>query len=100
MAHKNMPCVYWQEGDKCSKFTDDECDSFCVLGPCSAMRSSNADRIRAMSDEELAEFGASLPCCPPGPNLVEYCFPTNACENSDFQKQCWLDWLKSPAEVE
>lgn len=83
MAHKNMPCVYWQEGDRCSKFTDDECDSFCVLGPCSAMRPSNADRIRAMSDEELAEFLM----------FVEHKF-------SEFDRKTWLDWLKSPVEVE
>ena len=88
-----MPCVYWQEGDRCSKFTDDECDSFCVLGPCSAMRPSNADRIRAMSDEELAYRLAINECgiC----HLREKCFsndPMIDCEDM------WLDWLKQEVE--
>ena len=48
---------------------------------------TNADRIRAMSDEELAKacndyFGA----CPP----VDC--PDSNCE------ACWLDWLKIPEE--
>lgn len=36
---------------------------------------TNADKIRAMSDDEMAEWGAKLPCCPPGPDLYELCFP-------------------------
>lgn len=54
---------------------------------------SNADRIRAMSDEEMAE----LPW--------EYDFQCYMCPNKplcdDGYKTCkelWLDWLKSPAE--
>lgn len=58
---------------------------------------TNADRIRAMTDEELAEWGATLPCCPPGPDLNELCFPQNQCVNTSFAKQCWLDWLKQEA---
>lgn len=55
---------------------------------------TNADRIRVMTDEELAEWGATLPCCPPGPDLEERCYPQNVCENTDFARKCWLDWLK------
>lgn len=54
---------------------------------------TNADRIRAMSDEELAEWfdrHASEPlwCVPP--------------ECSDYEEcvKCILDWLKSPVEVD
>ena len=48
---------------------------------------TNADRIRAMSDEELAEF-LSYGCpCP-----TENCRPS--CVN------CIGNWLKQPAEVE
>ncbi|MBQ6536830.1 MAG: hypothetical protein IJI40_08665 [Firmicutes bacterium] len=53
-----------------------------------------ADHIRDMTDEELAEWGATLPCCPPGPDLEELCYPQNVCENTDFARKCWLDWLK------
>lgn len=51
---------------------------------------TNADRIRAMSDDELAKFitsGYYQPHCPVGScPVVEDC------------EECWLDWLK--AEVE
>ena len=49
------PCVYWNDG-KCKKFSDDIVTSWCVEGPCTSETPSNADRIRSMSDEELAEF--------------------------------------------
>lgn len=48
---------------------------------------TNADRIRAMSDEELAKFITSeyyQPHCPVGScPVVEDC------------EECWLDWLKA-----
>ena len=47
------PCVYWSDGI-CKKLSDDEVTSWCVEGPCVDQRPSNADRIRSMSDEELA----------------------------------------------
>jgi hypothetical protein len=55
---------------------------------------TNADRIRAMTDEELAEFmvrtGTEYSCPPPhyfGKN--EYCQ-----KHLPDCKKCWLDWLK------
>lgn len=47
---------------------------------------TNADRIRAMSDEELAEFIASLDC----PDRWREC--KGHCDD------CVLEWLKQPAE--
>lgn len=55
---------------------------------------TNADRIRSMTDEELAEWGATLPCCPPGPVLNELCLPQHQCGIFSIGKQCWLGWLK------
>lgn len=54
---------------------------------------TNADRIRAMSDEELAVFlGDDDRCCPPKhPNCKNY---INDCSG------CFLEWLKQPVEVE
>ena len=49
---------------------------------------TNADRIRAMSDEELAEFITSCGC----PDHARSC--QRSCE------QCNLEWLKQPAEEE
>lgn len=49
---------------------------------------TNADRIRAMSDEELAKILGDKCICP----------PTNECEKlcGDCDV-CWLEWLRHPA---
>ena len=56
------PCVYWSDG-MCKKFSDDKSTSWCVEGPCGGQMPSNADKIRAMSDEELKEFICSNSQC-------------------------------------
>lgn len=48
---------------------------------------TNADRIRAMSDEDLAELLCSMTYC-------YECSYKNACTHDDG----YLDWLKQPAE--
>lgn len=58
---------------------------------------TNADRIRAMTDDELAEWEATLPSCPFGPDLEEPCYPQNVCKNTVFARKCWLNWLKQEA---
>ena len=51
---------------------------------------TKADCIRAMSDEELAEWIASIyPDCPPG---REGCI-----NDTDVCQSCWLDWLRQEA---
>ena len=52
---------------------------------------TNADRIRAMSDEELAKVPAKF-----GYSCV---FPQKECSESDTCEKCLLNWLKQPAEV-
>lgn len=60
---------------------------------------TNADRIRAMSDEELADSFTSR-CCPEKDEFYN-CGEINKKEFSwDDCKSCWLDWLKAPVEVE
>ena len=49
----DYPCVHWDKG-KCKKFSNDNVTSWCVEGPCGDQMPSNADKIRAMTDEELA----------------------------------------------
>jgi hypothetical protein len=49
-------------------------------------RNTNADRIRAMSDEELADFISTCGC------------PDHARDCRDSCKDCTLEWLKQPAE--
>lgn len=53
---KEYPCIYFEKDGKCRKFSDDNTLSYCVMGPCQEQTLSNADIIRRMSDEELAEF--------------------------------------------
>ena len=62
---------------------------------------TNADRIRAMSDEELAkwidEFSFCTDACPDSINEVEesigYCCPANC-------KEQIMNWLRQPGEGE
>ena len=49
---------------------------------------TNADRVRAMSDEELAEFISCCGC----PDHARDC--TGSC------KDCTMEWLQQPAEVD
>ena len=54
-------------------------------------KKTNADRIRAMTDEELAELFVHL-CCPYSlGGKVERNIENKGC------KECWLDWLKQEA---
>ena len=53
---------------------------------------TQADRIRAMSDEEIA--GTMCTGCPPGPTVREMMMPECTEDGGCFK--CWLDWLQSP----
>lgn len=102
---REYPCVYY-DNEKCTKFCVDGVTSYCVkgiVGPCKYQILSNADRIRAMSDEELAEFlnqctsdngpkfCRSLPECDADLD-VDTLIPLERCG------QCLLYWLRQPAE--
>ena len=90
---KAYPCVYCTDDRKCTRWPD-EAMNFCVLGPCEYEKPSNGDRIRAKSDEELAEW-LCHGCCPSdrgGTDIAdEYCSDTNC-------RECWLEWLKKEAD--
>ncbi len=48
---------------------------------------TNADKIRAMTDEEMTKFFVDLPdACPPNKRCFGNC------------SDCWLDWLKQEVE--
>jgi hypothetical protein len=53
---------------------------------------TNAEKIRQMSDEELALFVSSSDRCPYGHFLGDYDCKCQRCED------CWLDWLKQEME--
>ena len=52
---------------------------------------TNADRIRSMTDEELAEFLFHAW------NNASWC-SMKECPDEDSCLPCWLDWLKEEAE--
>lgn len=64
-----------------------------IVVQCGAYKSpmTNADRIRSMSDEEMAEFISSIPMCVGKDEDLN-------CE-IDRCKECFLKWLQKPAEV-
>lgn len=74
-------CIYRTRSDLCMKFTTDQSISFCVGKKCPDRKESNADRIRSMTDEELAEVLHNA-----GGNW--------------YSEECWLDWLKRESEGE
>lgn len=70
----------------------DECDyKDC---PCRTEPITNADRIRAMSDEELADF---IDRCEM--NDIDYAKAFCDLCNGQYEcDQCRIDWLQQPAE--
>lgn len=54
------------------------------------MSISNADRIRAMTDEELAEFLNDVNMC-----LCSFAMGKSPCDDENCP--CWLEWLKQEA---
>lgn len=78
------PCVYWSDG-LCKKFSDDKSISYCVEGPCGDQMQSNADKIRAMSDEELKEFICSNSQC-------------KFCKFEGWGRCELLEWLQQPVK--
>lgn len=67
------------EGSECHKFNEEVESLF-----------TNADRIRSMTDEEMAEFLFDYPYCP---------FKKPHCRH-DNCLPCYLKWLKQPEEKE
>ena len=91
---KEYPCIYHQQDGLCSKYSADGIISYCVQGPCPHETPSRADRIRAMSDDELAEFLAEEQF-----RIANVVFQT---VGYGLEKQVIyaqrLDWLQQPAE--
>lgn len=91
------PCVYFEKDGKCRKFSDDTVISYCVMWPCSEQKLSNADRIRDMSDEELAEFISRIEIGDFGPQVYGKTF-CDMCKGQYECDDCRLWWLQQPAE--
>lgn len=89
---KWYPCVYCTEDLRCEKYSGDGVISYCVLGPCTDETHSNADRIRGMSDEELAEMLETINSC-----TCSFFMGKSPCDANDCP--CWLSWLKEEAKT-
>ena len=95
---REYPCIYFEKNGRCRKFSDDTAVSYCVMGPCSEQKLSNADRIRAMSDEELSEqfvidVDGLQPC------RVYLSAPTGKIYLSRAEAvKAAKEWLQQPAE--
>jgi len=60
---------------------------------------TNGDRIRSMSDEELAEyFPTHASLCPDLEENKQVCKGANFMANDEMCRQCWLGWLKQKGE--
>lgn len=86
-------CIYRSQFDMCEKSKEEDekrgIRRWCDFDGCEDKHPSNADRIRSMTDEELADW------------LGIYCNGQTAQEVgkpcvSDMGscEECWLDWLK------
>jgi hypothetical protein len=60
----------------------------CFVGVNRTSPMTNGDRIRAMSDEELAKIISDGGCPPKISEIV--------CETTDDCNVCWRNWLKQP----
>ena len=89
---REYPCSYFAKDGVCRKLSSDTDFQYCVMGPCPHETLSNADRIRSMSDEELAEFIDK--CETAGYN------DSSIARDENDQLMDMLDWLQRPAEEE
>ena len=82
-------CIYRTKDGECDLYAEGgKFKAFCDPEHCDNIAPTNADRIRAMSDEELAEFIAQQGSCPTLPDGTS----PESCKESCYG--CWLDWLK------
>ena len=88
------PCIYFEPDGKCQKLSSDTDFQYCVMGPCPEQKLSNADRIRAMSDEELAGFLAEE--CYRIANVVFFAAGYGIEKQAIYARR--LDWLQQPVE--
>ena len=83
-------CAWNFEGKACLRPIDEICPMTNIASQ--GKLQTNADRIRAMSDEELAEFLSEYQFC-------DMC--DEGCDACTYHGECdkrLLDWLKQPAE--
>lgn len=87
-------CIYKTKDGECDLYSEGgKYHAWCEMDGCDGRKLSNGDRIRAMSDEELATLllhrvDRNGDC--PVSKATKYC-KQHECV------KCWLDWLKQEA---
>ena len=51
---RQVPCIYCTEDLHCTKFSEPDYESWCVLGPCTNETPSSGDKLRNMEDEMIS----------------------------------------------
>lgn len=84
-------CIYRTKDGECDLYAEGgKYKAWCEMDGCDGRKMSNADRIRAMTDEELAEFFTFCDSC------VIF---KDECRTKGYAcKQRWLDWLKEEVD--
>ena len=95
---KEYPCVYYKNGT-CAEDSEPNYVSPCVIGPCSKETPSNADRIRTMSDEEIAKTVVKITRYL-NKGEVWYRRPYDRLSTTNADMACyeWIKWLQQPVE--
>lgn len=98
-------CYYRTADGMCKKHSDNVFTAYCVEGPCPDDTPTNADRIRSMSDEELADEltkNPPIPCrtCEHYSKLAYCDAPHDFTCVTAYAEALTLDWLQQPAETE
>lgn len=90
-------CMYKTKDGKYLKYSDNNVLSFCIDGPCPDEAQTNADRIRAMTDEELAKFLCDFRTESAGDHYCAGCKAESYCRTGH---NGMIDWLQQPAKEE
>lgn len=90
--------------ERCIENAEGHCKSYPRCYGCNMFREpTNADRIRAMSDEELAVFVRAVIMaedCPVTGCDCDKCFFKEVCFNGSKWYGKEMEWLKQPAQEE
>lgn len=80
-------CIYRTKDGECDLYSEGgKFKAYCDMEHCDNIAPTNADRIRAMTDEELAEFIKDM-------EVQWYDL------HGTFGTEYWLDWLRREADT-
>lgn len=98
------PCIYYRGNGLCSYGGDFSDANICVFGPCENETPSRGDKIRTMSDEELAsalvryEGTEKRTTVYGGHEHIFYGPKGERCDTREEAVGRWFAWLRQPAE--